>query len=215
MPIATHLLGVYCWSGTVYSSSVKHSSWLALNSIRRRDTHLTLLTNGKLHAHFKIQGLRWTCRQTGRCSQLTYSFQAIPVGPHIMFYTDTLAFTSPNFSDHTRCVSNQCDIYKVAKIIHWNQSNNYCNWSDTINNAIYTTRALLKNTLFPSLSRTHKHTPLSLSLPLSLWDWVSVISKYIRTSKQGVTYCWTTVHSAQVCRTTNHTCSLCARNTRR
>ena len=56
---------------------------------------------------------------------------------------------------------NQRDIYKAAKVVH-KKKKSPCNQSDTLPPTDTTARALLANTLFLSLSRTH--TTLSLSL---------------------------------------------------
>ena len=68
-----------------------------------------------------------------------------------------------------RHFSNQCDLYKVAKMGHRNWSHNHCNRSDTKLSVFTTTRAVLTElyTRVPSPSRTYTHahtnTPYALS----------------------------------------------------
>jgi len=47
--------------------------------------------------------------------------------------------------------------FKVAKVVHGNWSDKYCNWLDTLLHVHTTTRALLGNIQLPFLSRTHTH----------------------------------------------------------
>ena len=54
--------------------------------------------------------------------------------------------TGSLFGDRTWHFANRCDIYKVAKVVHGNWSDNHCNW--------FNTWALLATTMPPSLSRT-------------------------------------------------------------
>ena len=70
----------------------------------------------------------------------------------------TLVLSSQSLQ--ARHFSNQCDIYKVAKMGHRNWSHNHCNWSDTKLSVFTTARAVLTElyTQVPSLSRTHTHT---------------------------------------------------------
>ena len=69
----------------------------------------------------------------------------------------TLVLSSQSLQ--ARHFSNQCDIYKVAKLGHRNWSHNHCNWSDTKLSVFTTARAVLTElyTQVPSLSRTHTH----------------------------------------------------------
>ena len=73
-------------------------------------------------------------------------------------------------TDPARNCSNQCDIYRVVKVVHGNWSDNHCkcNQPDRLPSIVYyyqyyyqyyCTRALLvANTLFSPLSRIHART---------------------------------------------------------
>ena len=64
-------------------------------------------------------------------------------------------------NDHARHFLNWCDICKVVKVVHRNQSDNhYIHYLVKYCTAVCTTttRAQLTNALFPSLSRSRTHT---------------------------------------------------------
>ena len=62
------------------------------------------------------------------------------------------------FSDHARHYSNLCDINKVVKVVHRNQSDSHWNQSSTWPSVLLLELYWQTNTLLPSPSRTHTHT---------------------------------------------------------
>ena len=84
-----------------------------------------------------------------------------PLTPPCLCRTGTSMRLSLSTNDHAKHFLNLCRI-KLAEVIHRNQSNNHCNWSDTWPSVLLM-RALQANTQLPSLSRTCTNThPLIL-----------------------------------------------------
>ena len=87
-----------------------------------------------------------------------------PLTPPCLCRTGTSMRLSLSTNDHAKHFLNLCRI-KLAEVIHRNQSNNHCNWSDTWPSVLLM-RALQANTQLPSLSRTCTNTHPLILLPL-------------------------------------------------
>ena len=90
---------------------------------------------------------------------LAFRGEMSPASEILLPKADTHTQVLSLYSLQARHFSNQCDIYKVAKMGHRNWSHNQCNQSDTKRSMFTTTRAVLTElyTQVPSLSRTHTH----------------------------------------------------------